>query len=328
MRVFVTGSAGFIGFHLCRRLIALGHEVVGLDGLTNYYDPQLKRARHHELAKSNLFQAHEFLLEDETRLTRLLGETKADIIVHLAAQAGVRYSIEEPRSYVNANLIGTFHLLEALRAHPAQHFLMASTSSVYGANQTPFAESDRTDHPLSFYAANKRATDAMAHSYAHIWKQPTSVLRFFTVYGPWGRPDMALFKFTRAILEGQPIDVYNGGLMQRDFTYIDDCIESVIRLLPLAPIPSAAHNGSPAAPWRVINIAGGTSVELEAYIQAIETALARKSIRNNLPLQPGEPQATRAATDELEKLIGFLPRTPVEQGVRAFVDWYRAFYKI
>ena len=328
MRFLVTGSAGFIGFHLCRRLIALGHEVVGLDGMTNYYDPALKRARHAELATSNLFQAHEFLLEDEKRLTQLLADTRADIVIHLAAQAGVRYSMEEPRSYVNANIIGTFNLLEALRAHPAQHFLMASTSSVYGANATPFAEKDRTDHPLSFYAATKRATEAMAHSYAHLWAQPTSVLRFFTVYGPWGRPDMALFKFTRAIIEGKPIDIYNGGQMQRDFTYIDDCIESIVRLVPLAPSASADGNGSPAAPWRVINIAGGTSVELNAYISAIEKAVGRSALRNELPMQPGEPQATLAATDELEKLTGFLPRTPVEDGVRAFVEWYRAFYKV
>ena len=328
MRFLVTGSAGFIGFHLCRKLMALGHEVTGLDGMTDYYDPALKRARHAELATSNLFQAHEFLLEDESALRRLVADTRADIVVHLAAQAGVRYSMEEPRSYVDANIIGTFNLLEALRAHPVQHFLMASTSSVYGANPTPFAESDRTDHPLSFYAATKRATEAMAHSYAHLWKQPTSVLRFFTVYGPWGRPDMALFKFTRAILEGKPIDIYNGGQMQRDFTYIDDCIEAIVRLVPLAPEPCAETNGSPAAPWRVINIAGGTSVELDAYIRAIEQATGRSAIRNDLPMQAGEPQSTLAATGVLEKLTGFLPRTPVEEGVRAFVEWYRGFYKL
>ena len=328
MRFLVTGSAGFIGFHLCRRLMALGHEVTGLDGMTDYYDPALKRARHAELGTSHLFQAHEFMLEDESALRQLVADTRADIVVHLAAQAGVRYSMEEPRSYVNANIIGTFNLLEALRAHPVQHLLMASTSSVYGANPTPFAESDRTDHPLSFYAATKRATESMAHSYAHLWKQPTSVLRFFTVYGPWGRPDMALFKFTRAILQGQPIDIYNGGQMQRDFTYVDDCIEAIVRLVPLAPAPSAEANGSPAAPWRVVNIAGGTSVELDAYIRAIETATGRSAIRNDLPMQPGEPQSTLAATRVLENLTGFLPRTPVEEGVRAFVEWYRSFYKL
>jgi UDP-glucuronate 4-epimerase len=328
MRILVTGSAGFIGFHLCRRLIALGHEVVGLDGMTAYYDPALKRARHAELLRSNLFQAHEIMLEDEPALTRLVADSQADIVLHLAAQAGVGYSMEAPRSYVTSNIIGTFNLLEALRARPAQHFLMASTSSVYGANAMPFAEKDRTDHQLSFYAATKRATEAMAHSYAHIWKQPTTVLRFFTVYGPWGRPDMALFKFTRAILEGQPIDIYNHGQMQRDFTYIDDCIEGILRLLPLAPDASSASNGSPVAPWRVINVAGGRGVELNAYIEAIEKATGRTAIRNDLPMQAGEPQATLAATEELEKLTGFLPQTSVEDGVRAFVDWYRSFYKV
>jgi UDP-glucuronate 4-epimerase len=328
MRVLVTGSAGFIGFHLCRRLLAEGHEVVGLDGMTDYYDPALKRARHTALMTSNHFQAHQIMLEDAPALTRLVQDTRADIVVHLAAQAGVRYSMEAPRSYVDSNMIGTFNLLEALRATPAQHFLMASTSSVYGANPVPFAEKDKVDHPLSFYAATKRATEAMAHSYAHIWKQPTSVLRFFTVYGPWGRPDMALFKFTRAILEGKPIDIYNKGQMQRDFTYVDDCIEAMMRLLPLTPSPSHAPNGSPAAPWRVINIAGGRLVELDTYIAAIEKALGRTALRNELPMQPGEPQATLAATEELEKLTGFLPKTSVEDGVRAFVDWYRAFYQV
>jgi UDP-glucuronate 4-epimerase len=328
MRIFVTGSAGFIGFHLCRRLIALGHDVVGLDGMTPYYDPALKQARHAELLRSNLFQAHEIMLEDESALTRLVADSRADIVVHLAAQAGVRYSMDAPRSYIDSNIIGTFNLLEALRAHPVRHFLMASTSSVYGANAMPFAEKDRTDHQLSFYAATKRATEAMAHAYAHLWNQPTSVLRFFTVYGPWGRPDMALFKFTRAILEGKPIDIYNHGQMQRDFTYVDDCIEGIVRLLPLAPDASSASNGSPVAPWRVINVAGGRSVELNAYIEAIEKATGRSALRNDLPMQLGEPQATLAATDELERLTGFLPKTSIEEGVSAFVDWYRSFYKL
>lgn len=327
MRILVTGSAGFIGFHLCRRLLAEGHEIIGLDGMTNYYDPALKHARHAALLTSNHFQAHEIMLEDEAALTRLVRDTRADIVIHLAAQAGVRYSMESPRSYVDSNIIGTFNLLEALRVCPAQHFLMASTSSVYGANAMPFAEKDRTDHQLSFYAATKRATESMAHSYAHMWNQPTSVLRFFTVYGPWGRPDMALFKFTRAILAGEPIDIYNNGHMQRDFTYVDDCIEGITRLLPLTPAASDAANGSPAAPWRVVNIAGGRLVELDAYIAAIEKATGRTAIRNELPMQPGEPQATLAATSELEKLTGFLPQTSVEDGVRAFVEWYRDFYK-
>jgi UDP-glucuronate 4-epimerase len=327
MRVLVTGSAGFIGFHLCRRLLADGHDIVGLDGMTDYYDPALKRARHASLMASNHFQAHEMMLEDETAVMRLVQDTRADIVVHLAAQAGVRYSLEAPRSYIDSNIIGTFNLLEALRNCPAHHFLMASTSSVYGANAVPFAEKDRTDHQLSFYAATKRATEAMAHSYSHMWNQPTSVMRFFTVYGPWGRPDMALFKFTRAILEGQPIDVYNNGQMQRDFTYVDDCIEGIMRLLPLTPVACDAANGSPAAPWRVINIAGGRLVELNAYIAAIEKATGRTALRHDMPIQPGESQVTLAAMDELEKLTGFRPQTTIEDGVRAFVDWYRDFYK-
>lgn len=329
MRFLVTGSAGFIGFHLCRRLIELGHHVEGLDGMTDYYDPALKRARHARLTTTNLFRAHEIMLEDSGALTRVVEAAQADVVVHLAAQAGVRYSMEEPRSYVSANIIGTFNLIEALRACPTGHFMLASTSSVYGANPTPFAERDRADHPLSFYAATKKATEAMAHSYAHLWNQPTTAMRFFTVYGPWGRPDMALFKFTRNILEGRPIDIYNAGRMQRDFTYVDDCVEAILRLAERIPAPDAADPaGSPAAPWRVVNIAGGKTVELDAYIRAIEEATGRKAIRNELPMPAGEPQATLAATEELEKLIGYKPATPVETGVRNFVDWYRDFYKV
>ncbi|MDB5594845.1 MAG: UDP-glucuronate 5-epimerase [Hyphomicrobiales bacterium] len=328
MRFLVTGSAGFIGFHLCRRLIALGHTVDGLDGMTDYYDPALKRARHVVLANSNQFRAHETMLEDMDSLSRIVNEAQPDIVVHLAAQAGVRYSMEEPRSYVSANVVGTFNLLEALRAAPVSHLMLASTSSVYGANAMPFCEGDRTDHPLSFYAATKKATEAMAHSYAHLYAIPTTVMRFFTVYGPWGRPDMALFKFTRSILAGEPIDIYNAGQMQRDFTFVDDAIEGVVRLAELIPAASDGAAGSPAAPYRVVNIAGGKPVNLEDYISAIEVATGRRAIRNELPMQMGEPQSTLASTQELERLTGFRPRTPVDEGVRAFVDWYRAFYRV
>lgn len=332
MRFLVTGSAGFIGFHLCRALLEHGHDVDGLDGMTDYYDPALKRARHAQLSTTNRFRAHEFMLEEAARLTQLVAETQPDVVVHLAAQAGVRYSMEEPRSYVSANIVGTFNLLEALRAAPVGHFMMASTSSVYGANDTPFSESDRTDHPLSFYAATKKATEVMAHSYAHLWNQPTSVLRFFTVYGPWGRPDMALFKFTRNILEGRAIDLYNNGDMQRDFTYVADAVEGVVRLATQPPGVAATladdPAGSPAAPFRVVNVAGGAPTELDAYIRAIEDATGRTAIRNLLPMPAGEPQATRAATQEIERLTGFKPRTPVSEGVRAFVEWYRGYYKI
>lgn len=326
MRFLVTGSAGFIGFHLCRRLVALGHEVDGLDGMTDYYDPALKRARHAALSSGNHFRPHEQMLEDMDALAALVAEIRPDVVVHLAAQAGVRYSIEEPRSYVSANVVGTFNLLEALRATPVRHLMLASTSSVYGSNAMPFCEADRTDHPLSFYAATKKATEDMAHSYAHLYAIPTTALRFFTVYGPWGRPDMALFKFTRAILAGEPIDIFNGGRMQRDFTYVEDAVEAVVRLIELPPAPSDDAAGSTAAPYRVVNVAGGTTVELDAYIRAIELATGRSAIRNELPMQPGEPQATLASTAELERLTGFCPRTPVDAGVRAFVEWYRDFY--
>jgi UDP-glucuronate 4-epimerase len=225
-------------------------------------------------------------------------------------------------------VIGTFNLLEALRAAPVSHLMLASTSSVYGANPMPFCEGERTDHPLSFYAATKKATEAMAHSYAHLYAIPTTVMRFFTVYGPWGRPDMALFKFTRNILAGQPIDVYNAGHMQRDFTFVDDAVEGVVRLAELIPAASGDAAGSPAAPFRVVNIAGGKPVALDAYISAIEAATGRRAIRNELPMPMGEPQSTLASTQELERLTGFRPRTPVDEGVRAFVDWYRAFYRV
>lgn len=328
MRFLVTGSGGFIGFHFCLRLVSLGHRVDGLDGMTDYYDPALKRARHAVLAKSNLFRAHEIMLEDMDGLTRVVREAQPDMVVHLAAQAGVRYSMEAPRSYVSANLVGTFNLLEALRAAPVQHLMLASTSSVYGANPMPFSEGDRTDHPLSFYAATKKATEAMAHSYAHLYALPTTVMRFFTVYGPWGRPDMALFKFTRNILAGEPIDIYNAGHMQRDFTFVDDAVEAVVRLVGLIPAASEDAAGSPAAPYRVVNIAGGKPVALDAYVSAIEAATGRKAVRNELPMPMGEPQSTLASTHELERLTGFRPQTPVDEGVRAFVDWYRAFYRV
>lgn len=332
MRFLVTGSAGFIGFHLCRRLIHLGHQVDGLDGMTDYYDPALKRARHEELSHSNLFRAHDIMLEDGAALKRLIEESDPEIVIHLAAQAGVRYSIEQPSSYVSANIVGTFNLIEALHARPLRHFMLASTSSIYGANAMPFSEAQRSDHPLSFYAATKKACEAMTHSYAHVWNMPTTAMRFFTVYGPWGRPDMALFKFTQNIIEGRPIDVFNGGNMQRDFTYIDDCIEAIVRLIDCVPPCGGAGNTDPslssAAPWRAVNIAGGAPVALEAYISAIEEATGRKAIRNELPIQPGEPQATLASTHVLEQLTGFRPRTHIRDGVRAFVDWYRTFYKV
>lgn len=327
-RALVTGSAGFVGFHLCRRLLADGWLVTGLDGMTPYYDVSLKRARHALLARSNAFSGRELLLEDEPAAAEAFAESAPDLVVHLAAQAGVRYSLENPRAYVDANLVGTFNVLEAVRRHPPRHFLLASTSSVYGANdKVPFAETDPTDHPLTLYAATKKAAEAMAHSYAHLWAVPTTAFRFFTVYGPWGRPDMAYFKFVRAVLAGEPIDVYGEGAMARDFTYIDDLVEAIVRLIPAAPVagsPVADFDSlSPAAPFRVVNIGGGRPVGLSAFIEAVERATGREAVKRMLPMQKGDVPLTTASPDLLEALTGFKPAIPVEEGVRRFVEWYR-----
>lgn len=335
MRILVTGSAGFIGFHLAKRLLDEGHEVTGIDGFTPYYDVRLKQARHAQLVGRNGFDGHCLMLEDAESLARVWASRPFDIVVHLAAQAGVRYSIESPRSYIDANIVGTFNLLELVRSRPVKHFLLASTSSVYGANTSlPFLETDRTAQPLSIYAATKLATEAMAHSYANLWPIPLTSFRFFTVYGPWGRPDMALFKFTRGIIEGQPIDVYNHGLMERDFTYVDDLVEALVRLMDLPPEAPAARTAktvaarllSAAAPFRTINVGGGSPVSLLAFIEEIERAVGRKSVRNYMELQPGDPVRTHASADALEELIGWRPQTPVAVGVPAFVAWYRSYY--
>ena len=328
MRVLVTGAAGFIGFHLSRRLLAEGHEVDGYDGMTPYYDVRLKEARWAELGRFPAFRGKIAMLEDAAALSAF-AEPRPDIVVHLAAQAGVRYSLENPRAYVDANLVGTYNVLELARG--VRHLLLASTSSVYGANvATPFRETDRTDHPLTLYAATKKAGEDMAHAYAHLWKTPTTAFRFFTVYGPWGRPDMALFKFVAATLRGEPIDVYGEGRMQRDFTYIDDLVEAIIRLLDKAPQEGAPvgplDSLSPAAPYRVVNIGGGRPVGLMAYIDAVERALGRRIERRLLPMQKGDVPATSASPDLLRALTGYVPETDVETGVRAFVEWYRGAY--
>ncbi|WP_127901800.1 SDR family NAD(P)-dependent oxidoreductase [Solirhodobacter olei] len=328
----VTGSAGFIGYHLCARLLAEGFEVTGFDGMTDYYDPALKRRRHEMLAENPAFRPVEAMLEEPGRLRALMAEVRPQVVVHLAAQAGVRYSIEAPQSYVTANLQGTFELLEAARAHPPAHMLMASTSSVYGANtEMPYRETDKADAQMSFYAATKKANEAMAHSYAHLYGLPVTMFRFFTVYGPWGRPDMALFKFTRAILEGQPIDIYNHGEMMRDFTYVDDLVEGIHRLIgaiPGAGAPVAGDSLSPVAPWRVVNIGNGAPVKLLDFVAAVEAALGQPAQRNYLPMQPGDVPATWASTDLLEGLVGALPKTDIREGVQKFVDWYRGFYAV
>jgi UDP-glucuronate 4-epimerase len=333
VRFLVTGTAGFIGFHVARLLTAAGHTVCGVDGMTTYYDVALKHRRHAMLLQSPHFEAHELMLEDMDTLTRVYTTFKPDIVIHLAAQAGVRYSLENPRAYVDSNIVGTFNVMELVRANAAKHFLLASTSSVYGANtRMPFVESDRTDHPLTLYAATKKATELMAHSYSHLWNIPTTAFRFFTVYGPWGRPDMALFKFTKGILEGTPIDIYNNGDMARDFTYIDDLAKSIVLLadaIPQAPVETDDDLGlSPAAPFRVVNIGNGQPVQLLDYVEAAETAIGKKAVRNYMPMQQGDVPRTFADSSLLKKLTGFQPSTPVETGVRNFVRWYREYHNI
>jgi UDP-glucuronate 4-epimerase len=331
-RALVTGSAGFIGFHLCRRLLEAGWEVTGLDAMTPYYDVRLKERRLGMLTQHPGFTPVQALVEEPGRMLGLVEATRPEAIIHLAAQAGVRYSIEAPRSYVEANLVGTFEVLEAARAHVPQHLLIASTSSVYGANTSmPYAETDKADHQMSFYAATKKATEAMAHSYAHLYRIPTTMFRFFTVYGPWGRPDMAPIKFTRAILEGEPIDVYNHGEMMRDFTYIDDLIDGIVRLIGAAPgtVPVGAHDSlSPVAPWRVVNIGNGAPVKLMEFIAAIEAAVGREAEKTFLPMQPGDVPATWADAGLIGDLVGVLPTTDIREGVRRFVAWYREYHGV
>jgi UDP-glucuronate 4-epimerase len=332
MRFLVTGTSGFIGFHLAQRLLKDGHEVQGIDGMTPYYDVELKKARQKLLAQSNRFTAHTLMLEDEARLAAVYAAAKPDIVVHLAAQAGVRYSLENPRAYVDSNIAGTFNLLQLMRGMPPQHFLYASTSSIYGANEKmPFQETDRADFPITLYAATKKAGELMAHSYAHLFDIPTTALRFFTVYGPWGRPDMALFKFTDAILHGRPIEIYGEGKMSRDFTYIDDLVEAMVRLAAVVPSRDARQQSdapdslSPAAPFRAVNIGRGKPVQLLDFIAALEQKLGKPAKRKLLPMQPGDVTDTFASSDLLEKLTGYRPSTPVDEGIGAFVDWYRAY---
>ena len=328
----VTGSAGFIGYHLCRRLLADGWAVTGLDAMTPYYDVRLKERRHAMLAQSEGFRAVTGLVEEPGRMAALMDGVRPDAVIHLAAQAGVRHSIDAPRDYVTANLAGTFEVLEAARALVPGHLLIASTSSVYGANPVmPYAETHRADHQMSFYAATKKAGEAMSHSYAHLYGIPTTVFRFFTVYGPWGRPDMALFKFTRAILAGQPIEVYNQGEMLRDFTYVDDLIEGILRLIAVVPgtVPVGdADSLSPVAPWRVVNIGNGAPVRLVDFVGAIEAALGERATMRMMPMQPGDVPATWADATLIGDLAGPLPRTDITEGVRRFVAWYREFYQV
>jgi UDP-glucuronate 4-epimerase len=329
MRILVTGAAGFIGFHVSRRLLADGHVVDGYDGMTPYYDVRLKEARWAELSRNARFRGRVALLEDAAALSAF-ADPKPDILVHLAAQAGVRYSLENPRAYVDANLVGTFNVMQC--AQGVRHFLLASTSSVYGGNEAmPFRETDRADHPLTLYAATKKATEDMAHAYAHLWKIPTTAFRFFTVYGPWGRPDMALFKFVAATLNGEAIEVYGRGEMKRDFTYIDDLVEAIVRLIDKIPREGEKvgpmDSLSPAAPYRVVNIGAGRPVGLLPFIETVERALGRPIARRMLPMQKGDVPATWASPELLRALTGYVPATDIETGVRAFVEWYRAYYR-
>ena len=336
MRVLVTGAAGFIGYHLSELLLAEGHEVIGLDSHNDYYDPALKAAREARLTANPRYRGIRGKVEDSGLLMALFAEHKPEAVVHLAAQAGVRYSIENPRAYVEANLIGSFELLEAARAHKPKHLLMASTSSVYGANtEMPYRETDKVDTQMSFYAATKKSNEAMAHSYAHLFDIPTTMFRFFTVYGPWGRPDMAPYLFTSAIFEDRPIKVFNHGDMRRDFTYVTDLVRAIRLLIDAAPVRPASPDQiaegdslSPVAPWRVVNIGNGESVQLMDFIAAIEAASNRKAVKNMMDMQPGDVPATWADTALLRRLTGYAPKTSVRDGVRAYVDWYRDYYGI
>ncbi|APG83913.1 UDP-glucuronate 5'-epimerase LspL [Sinorhizobium americanum CCGM7] len=335
MRYLITGTAGFIGFHVAKRLIDDGHFVVGFDGMTPYYDVTLKERRHAILERSNGFKAVTAMLEDRAALDRAAELAEPEVIIHLAAQAGVRYSLENPKAYVDANLIGSWNVLELARAIGPKHLMLASTSSIYGANEKiPFAEADRTDEPMTLYAATKKSMEVMAHSYAHLYKVPATAFRFFTVYGPWGRPDMALFKFVDAILNGRPIDIYGEGRMSRDFTYIDDLVEGILRLSHVAPCeanrvsPELAQDTlSRQAPFRVVNVGGGQPVELMTFVETVEKAVGRPAVRNMLPMQMGDVPRTYASPDLLEALTGFKPTINVEEGVARFVEWYEQYYR-
>lgn len=331
MRIFITGVAGFIGANAANQLLAIGHRVTGIDNLNDYYDPQLKKDRLQRLEGDNKFQFVKGNIQDRGVLAGLFADGGFDAVIHMAAQAGVRYSIDNPRSYLDSNLVGTFELLEAARANPPKHMLLASTSSAYGANtEMPYQEVQKADHQMSFYAATKKATEAMAHSYAHLYALPITMFRFFTVYGPWGRPDMAPIKFARKIIDGTPIDVYNHGNMRRDFTYVDDLVRALTLLLDKAPtqtpIADVADSLSPVAPFRVVNIGNNKPVELLDFISEIEMALGKQAVQNLMEMQAGDVAATWADTALLEALTGYVPRTDIKIGVKAFVDWYQSYY--
>ncbi len=335
MKVLITGSAGFIGSALSLRLLERGDEVIGIDSLNDYYDVVLKEARLERTAAYNNFTDLRVSIDDRVAMAGIFSKHRPDRVVNLAAQAGVRYSIENPLAYVDTNLLGFANILEGCRHNNVEHLVYASSSSVYGSNTNmPFSVHDNVDHPVSLYAASKKANELMAHTYSHLYRLPTTGLRFFTVYGPWGRPDMAYFKFTQNILAGKPIDVFNNGNHQRDFTYIDDIVEGVVRVLDRIPQPNpdwsgdAPDSASSTAPYRLYNIGNHQPVELMHYIEVLEDCLGKKAVKNMLPMQPGDVQATYADVDELVKAIGYKPAMSVEEGMARFVDWYRAYYKV
>jgi len=334
-RYFITGTAGFIGFHLAKLLLAEGAVVHGYDGMTDYYDVSLKRRRTALLAENPGFAATEGMLEDKDLLYRSVEAFRPTVIVHLAAQAGVRYSLENPRAYIDSNIVGTLNVMEAARRSKVIHLLMASTSSVYGANEEmPFIETEKADTQLTIYAATKKANESMAHAYAHLWGLPTTMFRFFTVYGPWGRPDMALFKFVEATLKREPIDIYNYGEMWRDFTYVDDLVRAIRLLIDVPPVRPASAEAiaqgdslSPVAPFRIVNIGNSEKVRLLDFIEAIEKALGISSNRNLMPMQKGDVPATWADASLLQRLTGYAPRTDYRDGIANFVSWYRDYYR-
>jgi UDP-glucuronate 4-epimerase len=334
-RVLVTGCAGFIGFHLAQRLLSDGFTVIGIDNINDYYDIKIKEARLNKLTANPDFDFVRLDMADRDKMAALFADNQFDVVVNLAAQAGVRYSLKNPHAYVDSNLVGFVNILEGCRHNNVKHLVYASSSSVYGANTLmPFSIHHNVDHPVSLYAASKKANELMSHTYSHLYKLPTTGLRFFTVYGPWGRPDMALFLFTRAILEDKPIDVFNNGRMQRDFTYIDDIIEGVVRVMGRLPEPNpgwhgdAPDPGTSYAPFKIYNIGNNNPVELLDFIGAIEDALGRKATKNMLPMQAGDVPATYADIDDLTADVGFKPATPLAEGIEKFVDWYRDFYGV
>jgi len=332
--ILVTGAAGFIGFHVAKRLLRDGHDVVGLDNMNSYYDPSLKEARRAELAKSNRLRFVKLDIANREGMADLFKEQRFSYVVHLAAQAGVRYSLIDPFAYVDANLTGFATILEGCRHNGCRHLLYASSSSVYGSNTTmPFSVHDNVDHPLSLYGASKKANELMSHAYAHLFGLPTTGLRFFTVYGPWGRPDMAMWIFAKAIIAGEPIKLFNNGNMQRDFTYIDDVAESVVRLVDRPPAGNADFSGarpdpgSSSAPWRVYNMGNNKPVELLEVVRLLEEATGKKAKRELLPMQPGDVPATYANVDDLMRDVNFRPSTPIAEGIAKFIEWYRAYQR-